>query len=643
MKKAILALLLALPVISFAQSRMTLHEEFSGENCAPCAYYNPPFWTLCNMPGNIPKIIHIMYMAPIPTSGWYYQQRTSFSDPRRSYYAPGFAPSGRYDGHIPSISSAHPGHIQHFTQAEIDAEAARPDSFSMSVATAWNAAYDTITATVTLTCLTAWTGGAPVLHTALVQTNDFMFPPGDNGEAHFENVVQAMYPTASGQGIASSWTAGSTQTYTVKAAIPQYVDKAVPMRIVTWVQTNANKEIIQAAQSAPLPRLVNDVMSVTTTGPPRMVCTTGGYNVTHTVKLRNTGSATLTNANIYYRVNNGPYSIYPWSGSLATMDSIVVSIPMFTMAVAGSTKHFLYDSIGMPNSTQDFNPLNSVSYDTFFIENTVGMQLPYNTSFESLDTQYYCTDKYHSMYQTFKIPIWEHFNIAGIGHTGSRAAGYLCGHAVWMQNDNIIALPQIRVPVPVKSTLTFWEAYTRTLGGYQDSLQVVYSPDCGATWVPIWTLTGSTMVSMPASYAVPASPSHYAKRTVSLADVPAGNVLLGFRAVRSNGNCIFVDDINVTSTVVGVEDLAPAACEVNLYPNPATDNITVQLSLSAPSAVNIQMLDAVGRTIATYTEAELQAGAHDMQVSAAAIVPGIYQIVVRTNAGSVTRSVSVTR
>ena len=77
MKKTLLTLAIAQAVAfgAFAQ-RMTLHEEFTGENCGPCASTNPGFWALCDTAPNVPKLIHISYMAPIPSPGWYYA-RTS--------------------------------------------------------------------------------------------------------------------------------------------------------------------------------------------------------------------------------------------------------------------------------------------------------------------------------------------------------------------------------------------------------------------------------------------------------------------------------------------------------------------------------------------------------------------------------------
>jgi len=60
------AAVIAIAFSASAQTRMTLHEEFTGENCPPCASTNPAFWALCN--SNSDKVIHITYMCP--SIGW---------------------------------------------------------------------------------------------------------------------------------------------------------------------------------------------------------------------------------------------------------------------------------------------------------------------------------------------------------------------------------------------------------------------------------------------------------------------------------------------------------------------------------------------------------------------------------------------
>jgi hypothetical protein len=146
------------------------------------------------------------------------------NDARRSYYAVTSAPSGKYDGGIAAGS----GHPASFTQANIDTRAAVAAPFNMTVTATWDASYDSVDVTVNIASVTPVTG-SQTLHVAMIQTWNFPTPPGSNGETHFENVVQEMYPSASGTALP---TISSTHTVTLRGKVPNFVDKGAQPRIV---------------------------------------------------------------------------------------------------------------------------------------------------------------------------------------------------------------------------------------------------------------------------------------------------------------------------------------------------------------------------------------------------------------------------
>src|SRR4249919_818892 len=70
MKKSLpLFALLFLAAVSNAQStRMVLFEEFSGENCGPCAQANPGINATLADPANINRVAAIKWEVPIPSA-----------------------------------------------------------------------------------------------------------------------------------------------------------------------------------------------------------------------------------------------------------------------------------------------------------------------------------------------------------------------------------------------------------------------------------------------------------------------------------------------------------------------------------------------------------------------------------------------
>lgn len=127
MKKILLiAATTALSLFSANAQRFSIYEEFSGENCNPCAQLNPALWTLMNAGTNPSKVILLKYQSPIPSAGPIYNQYRTVTDNRMSYYSVPFAPYGRLNGTVQGN-----GNISNLTQNDIDGAATQTSAFSI--------------------------------------------------------------------------------------------------------------------------------------------------------------------------------------------------------------------------------------------------------------------------------------------------------------------------------------------------------------------------------------------------------------------------------------------------------------------------------------------------------------------------------
>lgn len=236
-----------------AQQRMTLYEEFGGENCCYSAMYEPPFWALCDTLDNPSKLIHITYLLPYGCSGtpsfWYDERTKTINTTRSTFYSSPAVPIGRYDGNIPDTQCG--GNIHCFKQEDIDAEAAIPSPFNITVNSQWTDDHRYVNVTVNISCVSGWEAAAPHLRVALIETNDFATPPGANGATHFENVVQAMYPNPLGTPLSHSWAPGTEMNYNITGQLPAWVSTDSGAHIVVWIQDDATREVAQAARSIP--------------------------------------------------------------------------------------------------------------------------------------------------------------------------------------------------------------------------------------------------------------------------------------------------------------------------------------------------------------------------------------------------------
>jgi hypothetical protein len=633
MKQILLAAtLLATFSLTADAQRMTLHEEFTGENCGPCAEVNPGFWALCDSGSNPDKLIHISYMVPIPAPGFYCNRTSAIHTVRSAYYSVPFAPYGRYDGMVPNTDchgGDDAGQPVCFTQADIDAEAARPDSFTITASSVWNSSYTGVITTVTITCTAAWSasGATPNvrLRAALVQTNDFATPPGSNGETHFENVVQAMYPDANGTVISGIWNTGETHTYTVTGSVPAWVDKSKSPYMVVWMQDDNNQSILQAAKALPLTLTLDAGLVSSHSG----ACVAGsGGPVSPLVSLANTATTTLTSATIYYRIDGGTLMSQAWTGALAAGASINVLLTAPTVATG---IHSLYDSVASPNGMADVNVVNNASTSTLLVVSSTPAPLPLTTNFESALPANWLFFDANANAQNWTIVT------AGNHAAGSKAASFQSYSYGQGERDYII-MPV--ATLPADASLNFWVAYAPYNSVSNDRLEVVYSTDCGTTWSALYNKAGSVL-STTASTFDPFVPTatQWREETIPLSALPAG-AILAFRATSDHGNNIYVDDINVRGTA-SVKTIAASAPGLVLYPNPAKEVINIQVSLEANSHVQILLTDLTGRVISKIADEQEAAGAATFTANTATIAPGVYHIVLRTEYGTATQQISI--
>ena len=165
--------LMALTTIGFAQSpRMSLYEEFTGENCPPCASTNPGLDVKLGVNSN--NTIPIKWQVAIPSAPSsltsLYQQNKLEIDARDAYYSISSAPNGRQDGQSQVVfgsTSDHPGYV---SAATLNAAAAVTSPFTIAMNRAWDPTFSTITVTGTIVATGNYTTTGTNLKFILVMT-----------------------------------------------------------------------------------------------------------------------------------------------------------------------------------------------------------------------------------------------------------------------------------------------------------------------------------------------------------------------------------------------------------------------------------------------------------------------------------------
>lgn len=274
------------------------------------------------------------------------------------------------------------------------------------------------------------------------------------------------------------------------------------------------------------------------------------------VVIKNNGLAPLTNVRVGYKVNNTV--VAPQLFTLATPLANGASTTLTLAAYAGAVNNganTIQAYTNLPNGLVD-QALANDSLSKSFIANLL-TPLPVVEGFEST---------------TFPPAGWNIINgnpgsLTWVRTTSAAKSGTASAYINFYNYATAGHLDYLRSPL-VKynptfdsSLLTFQYAYKAYSATFVDTLEVVVSTDCGATWsAPIWKKGGTELSTSPGFNTTNwlATPSDWTKVPV-VVDMAAyknsGNIFIALRAKNGYGQNLFVDDINIYEKLVPDYDL----------------------------------------------------------------------------------------
>lgn len=620
-----------------AQQRLSLYEEFSGENCGPCAALNPALMTLLG--ANTSKVLLLKYQSPIPSAGPIYEENTVFTDARMGYYSVPFAPYGRIDGAVVG-SGTNAGNINQTTQAIIDAAAAVAAPFNITVSTpTYNADGQTFTATATVTAVTAGTYANLKLRFVLAEQLDFATAPGTNGETSFHNVVRQMYPNAGGTDVPATWTAGQTQTFTITGAIPHYVKNTSAHRFfAAFLQTEGDKKVLQAAKTADINIQIPaaGVASVSLSGVNGLKCQLPA-SLTPTITIKNTGTQTLTTATIYYRLGTtGAWTSQPWTGTLAAgATSPAITLGALSATTAGMFE--VQDSVALPNGKVDLNTYDNNASSVAYVLSNTASALPLSYDFEAANSNWVSWPGTAS--NAYPI-IRASSSTSAIGAGGSTYVGWFRAWDLPSGYTGYLLFPKADLPAGAKAidfqlAYAQWKDQNGTLVG--DKLEIVYTTDCGATWNNVWSQSGTNLATADPTTGnnsfIPNAAS-WKPRSVDITSVPTG-AIFAFKGTSGGGNNMFIDNIKVRTgaATTSINSIVKEG-STNIYPNPAVNELNVELDLIKAAKVSFVIYNALGQSVQQIAAKEMSAGASKTSIDTRALPAGMYYLNISTGEGS---------
>ena len=366
------------------------------------------------------------------------------------------------------------------------------------------------------------------------------------------------------------------------------------------------------------------------------------YSYTPAIEFTNNDATAVTEVVAEYSIDGGTAVQETYTGSLAQGQSATITWPAATLASGTSTVTYNVVSV---NGAQNWQSPAAVSVpdETYSKLNATGVAAPLTEGMETAPlTGGYSTDLTTAIFDgggigagSFGVLDGPTFNYGAIG--GFANSDRSIRFRFYSITSGEMNLVMQKVNLGTNSELSFSHAY-RQYQAENDQLEISVSTDCGATWTSVWSEQGSGLATLPPSTTqyVPAAASDWASNSIDLSAYDnMQDVVVKFTATSAYGNNLFVDDINIGGAS-SVEDLASNTFDV--YPNPATDVVTVELSEAGSADAQVEVLDIKGQVVSSEV---LTAGQSSIQVNTSTLASGVYTVRVKSESGVATERVVI--
>ena len=646
MKQSLFLLTLSWSVMNMlAQTpRLCLYEEFTSENCSPCASTNTGLNALLASPTNTPKIVAIKWQMPIPTAPtntWsLYQTNKPEIDWRYSVYGYGInsTPNGRIDGLRQTDFGALSNNPGNLTDAIITGAQAYNSSFSVAMSRAWDATYSSVTLTVDIQASESFTApGALKFRLVMIERRiEFETAPGNNGEKVFEDVAVKSFPSIqAGTPMSGTWTVGQTQTFTINCPLPSYVRDKSEVAFVGFIQDDGDRRVAQAVLADRDP-VANDAEAMSATIPMYFNCSNF---IVPQIDVKNNGSTAITALTITPILDGIAQTSDVYAVSLPVGTSTRLALSSVTSSIGGGHNCVLNIS-GV--SGIDANESNNSKATTSFY-------LASNYQGDPVSEGFVSTAFPPAKWGLENVDggaSWSRNNsVGGLGLTTNSTKYDFFNNSVVGDADDLY-LPPMNLAGANSPTLTFDVAYAQYSGTENDQLDVFVSDDCGVSWVNVYSKAGSALKTAAPFGSGAFLPSSAQWRTDSVdigAQYAIPSLLVKFRATSAFGNNLYLDNVNLSqSNPVGIASFKNKEISISIFPNPSNGETNLNINATTSSDATITLVNVLGQKVYS-KQALLNAGTTAVQLDVAELAPSVYNVVINTKNGTTVKKLTVTK
>ncbi|WP_118974228.1 T9SS type A sorting domain-containing protein [Taibaiella koreensis] len=364
-----------------------------------------------------------------------------------------------------------------------------------------------------------------------------------------------------------------------------------------------------------------------------------GGAITPHLLVHNAGNTPLSAIHLKYDWG-GAVQSFTWNGTMPSFGHADIDLPSFTPANGDYTLHVTIDTLN-GNVADTFVTNNTDSADFRIV--ATAKTLPYREDFntESFGDDWYteASGDYFSQWgYDGDVKAMNTFNTLWVfENTGIKEE--LISPVV-----NFSSLPDPFLTFDVSFNYSaFTAAFLGIDTSFSDTLEVLVSTDCGATYQSVYKKTGAALATFPQPITNPASIQAYLftpgandwrKERIDLTPYATStDASVKFRYISGLGGCIYIDNVAVENKTTGINEMTQPV--ISLSPNPAQDIVTINAGNDKLRSVLVS--DLSGRTVLQQQEN----GRNTTTVSTAALPNGIYLFNISSDKGSMKQKLVV--
>jgi hypothetical protein len=405
--------------------------------------------------------------------------------------------------------------------------------------------------------------------------------------------------------------AGDSIVITQKWKLTQIRDMG-EVGVIAFVQNDANKNILQAAQSQALPLSLNVALSSITFGE-FLKC---GNNISGSVLIKNTGETTIEEAIVRVKINALPEDTLYFTGSLAFNETANFPIPL---SLTNQGLYTITITVDKPNGQTDPSMIKNVLSHQFFKVSEY-VAAPQHQTFQT--TPFPSTGWF--IHNPDAGPTWTRRNATNGGGFGQSSA---CAKMDYFNSnsgniDYLYMSPFNISTLENNPNLYFSIAHARYNTTTSDMLTVEASTDCGNTWTNVWEKSGAALATTnPTTSSYVATASHWRAESVSLDEFAGFNeVIIRFKATSGYGNNLYLDDVKLNDYLVSAKNVEETTISLSAYPNPAKDEVKFNFGKNTES-YTVNIINLQGQVVKSET---FGSNANEVTINTSNLAGGLY-------------------